>query len=105
MDAGPQVETVSRKPGGFTIVCRFICTALVAAPLLYFNLVTDGSAYHLLALVLLAPIAGFVLIANSLFCLIRYRKVESFWTGLAFALVGVTGIIEAWYFLPQFRMG
>jgi hypothetical protein len=30
--------------------------------------------------------------------------VESFWVGLAFILVGVTGILEAWYFLPQFRM-
>jgi hypothetical protein len=71
---------------------------------LYFSLVTDGDAYHFLALVLLAPVAGLVLIANSLFCLFRYRKFESFWVGLAFVLVGVTGILEAWYFLPQFRM-
>jgi hypothetical protein len=105
MDAGPQIERASRKPGRFTLACRFICTALVAAPLLYFNLVADGSAYFLLALVLLAPIAGLVLIANSLFCLIRYRNVESSWIGLAFVLVGVTGIVEAWYFLPQFRVG
>jgi hypothetical protein len=55
-------------------------------------------------LVLLAPVAGLVLVANSLFCLFRYRNVESFWIGLAFVLVGVTGILEAWYFLPQFRM-
>jgi hypothetical protein len=105
MDAGPQVETVSGKPGRFTLACRFICTALVAAPLLYYNLVTNGSAYYLLALVLLAPIAGIVLVANSLFCLIRYRNVESYWIGLAFVLVGVTGILETWYFLPQFRVG
>ena len=58
--------------GGFTLTCRFICTALVAGPLLYVNFVADGSAYHLLALVLLAPIAGLVLVANSLFCLFRY---------------------------------
>ena len=90
--------------GGFTLACRLICTALVAAPLLYFNFVADGSAYYFLALVLLALIAGLVLVANSLFCLFRYRKVESFWIGLAFILVGVTGGIEAWYFLPQFRM-
>ena len=103
MYSGPQIEGVARV-GGFTLTCRFICTALVAAPLLYVNLVADGSAYHFLALVLLAPIAGLLLIANSLFCLFRYRKVESFWVGLAFVLVGVTGFIEAWYFLPQFRM-
>jgi hypothetical protein len=70
----------------------------------YFSFVTDGSAAEFLVLVLLAPIAGIVLAANSLFCLYRYRKVESFWVGLAFILVGVTGILEAWYFLPQFRM-
>ena len=103
MDPGPEVETVPRI-GGFTIACRLICTGLVAAPLLYFNFVDKGSAYFFLALVLLAPIAGLVLVTNSLFCLIRYRKVESYWIGLAFVLVGVTGVIEAWYFLPQFRM-
>jgi hypothetical protein len=104
MDPGPEVERASRKPGGFTLACRFICTALVAAPLLYFNFVADGDAYHFLALVLLAPVAGLVLVANSLFCLLRYRNLESYWIGLAFILVGVTGILEAWYFLPQFKM-
>jgi len=104
MDPGPQVERVSRRLGGFTLACRFICTALVAAPLLYFNFVANGSAAQFLILVLLAPIAGLVLVANSLFCLLRYRNLESFWIGLAFVLVGVTGILEAWYFLPQFRM-
>jgi hypothetical protein len=90
--------------GGFTLMCRLICSLLVAGPLLYFNFVAEGDAYHFLALVLLAPFAGLVLVANSLFCLYRYRKFESFWVGLAFVLVGVTGILEAWYFLPQFRM-
>ena len=104
MDPGPQVEHMSRRLGGLTLMCRLICTALVAGPLLYVNFVADGSAYHFLALVLLAPIAGLVLVANSLFCLFRYCKVESSWIGLAFVLVGVTGVIEAWYFLPQFRM-
>jgi hypothetical protein len=99
-----KVNDGAARIGGFTLACRFICTALVAAPLLYFNLVAHGSAYHLLALVLVAPIAGLVLVANSLFCLIRYRKVESYWIGLAFVLVGLTGILETWYFLPQFRM-
>ena len=90
--------------GAYTLICRFIWTVLVACPLLYVSFVTEGDAYHFLALVLLAPVAGLVLVANSLFCLFRYRKLESPWIGLAFVLVGVTGVIEAWYFLLQFRM-
>ena len=104
MDQEPQVERNSRRLGGFTLMCRLICSLLVAGPVVYFSLVTDGDAYHFLALVLLAPVAGLVLVANSLFCLFRYRKLESPWIGLAFVLVGVTGVIEAWYFLLQFRM-
>ncbi len=95
---------MSRRVGGFTLMCRLICSLLVAGPVVYFSFVTDGDAYHFLALVLLAPVAGLALVANSLYCLFRYRKVESFWVGLAFILVGVTGILEVWYFLPQFRM-
>ena len=104
MDPGPQVERNSRRLGGFTLTCRLICSLLVAGPVLYVSFVADGDAYHFLALVLLAPVAGIVLVANSLFCLFRYRNLESPWIGLAFVLVGVTGILEAWYFLPQFRM-
>ena len=100
----PKVNDSAARIGGFTLACRLICTGLVAAPLLYFNFVAKGSAYFFLALVLLAPIAGLVLVANSLFSLYRYRKVEYFWIGLAFILVGVTAFLEAWYFLPQFRM-
>ena len=93
-----------RRHRGFTGTCRFLCSALVAAPLCYVSLVVDGDAYHFLALVLLAPVAGLVLMANSLFCLFRYRHLESPWMGLGFALVGVTGVLVAWHFLPQFRM-
>jgi len=77
---------------------------LVAGPLFYVSFVADGDVYHFLALVLLAPVAGLVLVANSLICLYRYRKLESFWIGLVFVLVGVIGVLEAWHFLPQFRM-
>ena len=104
MDPGPQVEHISRRVGAYTLICRLICSLLVAGPVVYISFVTEGSAAEFLVLVLLAPVAGLVLIANSLFCLFRYRKLESFWVGLAFVLVGVTGVIEAWYFLPQFRM-
>ena len=104
MDPGPQGDQKNRRLGGFTLACRIICSFLVACPVFYVNFVVEGDAYHFLILVLLAPIAGIVLIANSLFCLFRYRKVESFWIGLAFVLIGVTGILEAWHFLPKFRM-
>jgi hypothetical protein len=100
----PKANDGAARIGGFTLACRFLCSVLVASPLVYFSFVAEGDAYHFLALVLLAPVAGIVLVANSLFCLFRYRKVESFWIGLAFVLVGVTGVIEAWYFLPHFRM-
>ena len=104
MDTGQQAERMSRRLGGFTLTCRFICSALVAAPLFYRNFVTDGDAYHFLALVLLAPIAGLVLVANSMFCLFRYRNIESSWIGIVFILVGVIGVLVTWHFLPQFRM-
>ena len=104
MDKGPQIERTSRRLGGFTLACRTVCTLLVAGPVVYFSLVTDGSAAEFLVLVLLAPVAGLVLVANSLYCIFRYRKLESFWIGLAFTLVGVSGFLEAWHFLPKFRM-
>ncbi len=104
MDQGPQVERDSRRVGGFTLACRFICSFLVACPVLYVNFVAEGDAYHFLALVLLAPVAGLVLMANSLFCLFRYRNLESSWVGVVYVLIGVIGFLEAYYFLPQFRM-
>ena len=104
MDTGQQAERMSRRLGGLTLTCRFICSALVAAPLIYRIFVTEGDAYQFLALVLLAPVAGLVLGANSLFCLFRYRNIESFWIGIVFILVGVIGVLVTWNFLPQFRM-
>lgn len=77
---------------------------MVGAAPLYYTLVLDGDAYHFLALVLLAPVAGAVLITNSLFCLYRYRDIESLWISVAFIVVGATGALVAWHFLPQFRM-
>ncbi len=72
--------------------------------MLYVNFVVDGDAYHFLALVLLAPVAGLVLIANSLFCILRYPSFKSFWMSLLFVVLAVVGGIEAWYYVPQFRM-
>lgn len=104
LDSGPQPEPTSQRPRSLTPLCRIICSVLVAAPLFYVNFVADGDAYHFLALVLLAPVAGLVLVANSLFCFFRDRNLQSFWVGLLFIGVAVIGALEAWYFLPQFRM-
>ena len=92
------------RPRRFTRVCRYVCGALVVGPLLYVSFVVEGNAYLFLAMVLLAPLAGLVLVANTLFCLVRYRETESIWIGLAFLLVGGIGVLEVWYFLPQFGM-
>ena len=40
----------------------------------------------------------------AIYRLIRNRGNESSWIGIVFVPVGVIGILEAWYFLPQFRM-
>ena len=104
MDQGQQVERTSRRVGAYTLICRFICTVLVACPLFYVHFVVEGDVYHFLILVLLAPLAGLVLVANSLFCLFRYRNIESSWIGIVFILVGVIGVLVTWHFLPQFRM-
>ena len=90
--------------GKYSIACRFICSVLVGAPLIYRITIEDGDAYHFLGLVLLAPLAGLVLLLNSLFCLFRYRTWQAASVSLAFIPVGVIGVIIAWHYLPQFRM-
>jgi hypothetical protein len=92
------------RVGSFSIVCRFICSALVVGPLIYWGSVEGGDAYHFLALVLLAPLAGLVLFINSLFCLFRYRTWKSAGISLIFVHVSALGVVVAWHFLPQFRM-
>lgn len=92
------------RVGKPTIACRYVCSALVVAPWLYWGTVTDGDAYHFLGLVLLAPLAGLVLFANSVFCLLRYRTWRSAFFSLGFVLVSGIGALAAVYFLPQFRM-
>ena len=94
---------IRQRPRRVTLACRVVCSALVAAPLYYVNFV-GGSAAQFLILLLLAPPAGLVLIANSLYCLVGDRKFESWWIGLVFILIGSIGFVEAWHYLPQFRM-
>jgi hypothetical protein len=95
---------MSLRVGSVTLACRFICSALVAGPWLYWSFVTDGDAYHFLALVLMAPIAGLILFANSILCLFRYRTWKSASLSFIFISVSVIGVLTARYFLPQFRM-
>jgi len=98
------VEPTSSSIGNLTLVCRYICSGLVAAPLLYWSSVTDGDAYLFLILVLLAPVAGLVLFVNSLICLFRQRSWKAASFSLIFIVVSVIGVLTARYFLPQFRM-
>ena len=90
--------------GTLTLVCRTVCSALVAAPLVYWLVATNGDAYLLLLMVLLSPVAGLVLIINSLWCLVRPRVRTGSFNAVGFIFVGLVGFWVAWYFLPQFRM-
>jgi len=90
--------------GKYSLVCRLICSILVVGPLIYRVSVEDGDAYHFLALVSLAPLAGLVLFLNSRFCLFRYRTWKSAGVSLIFIPVSAIGAVVAWHFLPQFRM-
>ena len=90
--------------GKFSIACRLICGALVFWPLAYRIFVENGSAVQFLALILLAALAGFALLLNSLFCLVRYRTWGSAGVSLIFVALSVVGFAVAWHFLPQFRM-
>jgi hypothetical protein len=95
-------------PGTKTFVCRFLCTVLVASPLVnYVSTVIGGgggNAYLFFLLLVLAPIAGLALIANSVFCIVRYPNRASFKVNLIFMLVGMISFLEVWLFLPKFRM-
>ena len=102
-------EHINRKIGSITLALRLICSALVVFPLFdYVKTVFisggNGNAYLFFISLVLGFIAGIILIVNSLFCLYRYRNIESPWFSFAFILVGVVGIFMAWHFLPQFRM-
>ncbi len=101
-------DPTPRGPGTRTQLLRLVCTVLVASPLInYVSTVISGgggNAYLFFLLVVLAPIAGLVLIANSVYCLFRYPNRTSFKASLIFILVGLVGFLEAWIFLPKFRM-
>ena len=102
-----QVEPRSSRLGWITLTCRVLCSALVASPLInYVSTVSrggGGNACLFFLLVVLAPIAGLVLIANPVCCLFRYRNGKSFLIARMFVLVGMIGLLDVWFFLPKFR--
>ena len=99
-------EPKRSRPGTKTLMCRLVCTVLVASPLInYVSTVISGgggNAYLFFLLLVVAPIAGLVLIANAVFCLVRYGTSAK--ASLIFILIGAIGFLEAWIFLPKFRM-
>ena len=94
---------MSQNSGSFAPICRLVSAIGIASPLVY-RVIAEGDAYQFLVLLLLAFTASVVLITNSLYTLIRYRKTEPWWMGTMFIMIGLIGIAEAWYYLPQFRM-
>jgi hypothetical protein len=98
----PHVTSTAGRP---TFLCRGICSALLAAPLLYWlSFAYKGNAYVLLFLVVLAVAAGLVLLANSIFCLVRYRNPQDLRLSLVFVLVSVIGVVAMPFYLPGFKM-
>ena len=99
---------MAKNIGSLTLVTRLICSALVGFTIFDYTKTVlsggNGNAYVFFILLMLAFFAGIILIANSFFCLYRYRSIESYWVSIAFILVGGVGILMAWHFLPQFRM-
>lgn len=98
-------EQTNQTAGRPTFLCRWICSGLLAAPLLYWwSLAYKGDALVLLVLALLSLVAGLVLFVNSVFCLIRYRKHGQVATSAFFVLISVIGVVAMPYVLPGWKM-
>lgn len=99
------IEKTHRTTGRFTDLCRWICSGLLAAPLLYWwSLAYEGDAVILLVLALLSLVAGFVLLGNSMFCLIRHRNRKQLAISSFFLLLSVVGVLAMPYVLPGWKM-
>jgi hypothetical protein len=83
---------------------RFLGSVLIVAPVLYRAFIAEGDVYHFLALVVTAPLAAGVLVVHTVLGQLFDWGRESLWLGLLFIAVATIGVLQAWYFLPQFRM-
>jgi hypothetical protein len=99
------VEQMNQRISRLTFLCRWICSAMLAAPLLYWwSLAYKGDALILLVLALLSLVAGLVLLVNSIFCLVRYRNRWQSSTSIFFIFVSVLGVLAMPCVLPGFKM-
>ena len=99
------VEHMNQNVGRLTFLCRWICCAMLAAPLLYWwSFAYKGDALILVVLALLSLVAGLALFVNSIFCLVRYRERGQLMTSTLFILVSVIGVLAMPYVLPGWKM-
>jgi hypothetical protein len=98
-------EHMDERVGQFSLLCRRLCSALLAAPLLYWwSFANEGDPIILLVLYLLSLIAGLLLLGNSIFCLFRYRNRGQLATSSLFLLLSMGGVIAIPYVLPGWKM-
>jgi hypothetical protein len=97
------VET-NGEIGKITLWSRLFCSILICSPVLYRFLVAEGDTYHFFVLVIVSPLAGVVLFANSLFHLVRTRSWRSVMSNITFILISIGGVLVSIHYLPQFRM-
>jgi hypothetical protein len=91
--------------GQFCALCRWICSALLAAPLFYWwSFAYKGNPIILLVLYLLSLISGLLLLGHSIFCLFRYRNRGQQATSFFFLLLSVGGVLAIPYVLPGWKM-
>jgi hypothetical protein len=99
------VEHTNPGVGRLSVLSRWICSAMLAAPLVYWwSLAYKSDAVILLVLALLSAVAGLVLFVNSIFCLFRYRDRGQRAASAFFLLVSVAGVLAMFYVLPGWKM-
>lgn len=92
-------------PGQFSVLCRWLCSAMLAAPLLYWwSLAYKGDPVILLALYLLSLLAGLALLGNSVYCLYRYRNRDDRAISIVFLLASVGAVVATSWLLPGWKM-
>ncbi|NNE47339.1 MAG: hypothetical protein HKN37_11845 [Rhodothermales bacterium] len=100
----PPIDRPQTGAGIFTSACRILCSVLIVSPLVYGISADEGDAFRFLILVLIASVAGGILVANSIFVLVRHRSPRSIAVSVVFVIVGVIGVLLAWIYLPDLAM-